>query len=205
MPQNGHFRRTNELVGIGANMRVLLTSSGLETKEIQDYFVKLTNMDMALVKALFIPVAAINADAIAVLPKCMNDLLKCGIRSENIKVYDMHKGMDLEELQRYDVVYICGGETHYLIQRINETGFNKTLMEYIYADGVVVGVSAGSLVFSSNTADNLGLIDMDVYVHCSEGEPRGKIAYPQKNSVRLNGKCALAIRSIPNGLEIISG
>ncbi len=37
--------------------------------------------------------AAINADAIAVLPKCMNDLLKCGIPDENITVYDMHEGM----------------------------------------------------------------------------------------------------------------
>lgn len=74
-------------------MRVLLTSAGLETEEIQDFFMKLMNMDMALVKALFIPTAAVDADAIAVLPKCMNDLLKCGILNQNIKVYDMHKGM----------------------------------------------------------------------------------------------------------------
>ena len=58
-------------------MRVLLTSAGLETEEIKDFFVKLTDKDMSLVRALFIPVAAIDADAVAVLPKCMNDLLKC--------------------------------------------------------------------------------------------------------------------------------
>ena len=33
-------------------------------------------------KALFIPTAAIDAEAIEVLPKCMNDLLKCGILKE---------------------------------------------------------------------------------------------------------------------------
>ena len=64
-------------------MRVLLTSAGLETEEIQDYFVELLDKDVASVKALFIPVAAIDADAIAVLPKCMNDLLKCGIPDKN--------------------------------------------------------------------------------------------------------------------------
>lgn len=90
-------------------MRVLLTSAGLETEEIKDFFVKLTDKDMSLVRALFIPVAAIDEDAVAVLPKCMNDLLKCGILNENITVYDLHRGMEIGELMGYDVVYLCGG------------------------------------------------------------------------------------------------
>lgn len=68
MPENGYFRRTDELVRIGEAMRVLLTSAGLETEEIQAFLMKLMNMDMTLVKVLFIPTAAIDADAIAVLP-----------------------------------------------------------------------------------------------------------------------------------------
>lgn len=87
-------------------MRALLTSAGLETEEIQNFFVELTGKDMAYVKALFIPVAAVDADAIAVLPKCMNDLLKCGIPDKNISVYDMHEGMETGQLQQYDVVYL---------------------------------------------------------------------------------------------------
>ncbi len=184
-------------------MRVLLTSAGLETEEIQDYFVELMNMDMALAKALFIPVAAINPGAVAVLPKCMNDLLKCGIQDTNIKVYDMHREMDTEELRQYDVVYICGGETQYLLQRMNETGFSRTLMEYIHADGVVVGVSAGSIIFANNLPANLGLIDTKLDVHCAKGEPGGKVPYPLKKNVRLTDTCALAIRNIPDELKII--
>lgn len=184
-------------------MRVLLTSAGLETKEIQDYFVGLMDRDMVSVKALFIPVAAVNAGAIAVLPKCMNDLLKCGVQEENIKVYDMHEGMGIEELRQYDMVYLCGGETRYLLQRINDTGFGKSLMEYIHADGVVLGVSAGSLIFANNIPDNLGLIDTKLDVHCATGELRGKVLYPLKDNLRLTNTGALAIRSFPDGLEII--
>lgn len=184
-------------------MRVLLTSAGLETEEIQDFFVELIDKDMSGVKALFIPVAAIDADAIAVLPKCMNDLLKCGISNENIRVYDMHEGMETEELQRYDVVYLCGGKTHYLLQRINDTGFGRSLMEYIRAGGMVLGVSAGSLIFANNIPGNLGLIDTKLDVHCSEGEGRGKLAYPLKENLRLTNTCALVIRNFPDGLEII--
>ena len=184
-------------------MRVLLTSAGLETGEIQDYFMKLVPMNLSLAKALFIPVAAINPDAVAVLPKCMNDLLKCGILSQNITVCDLHDGMGIDALKQYDIVYLCGGDTHYLLQRINETGFSKTLMEYIYSDGVVIGVSAGSLIFSNSIPNNLGLIDTKLDVHCAEGEPLGKIAYPLKANIRLTDTCALAIRNFPDGVEII--
>ena len=60
-------------------MKILLTSAGLETEELQDYFVKMLDKEMNSVRALFIPTAAVDAGAIAVLPKCVNDLLKCGI------------------------------------------------------------------------------------------------------------------------------
>lgn len=184
-------------------MRVLLTSAGLETEEIKEYFVDTAGKDMAAAKALFIPTAAINAGAIEVLPKCMNDLLKCGIKDGNITVYDLHTGMGTDELLRYDVVYLCGGDAHYLLERVNDTGFNKTLVKYIQTGGFVTGVSAGSLIFANNLSGNLGLIDTKLDVHCPEGEKRGKVAYPLKENVRLTNTCALAIRDFPDGLEII--
>lgn len=184
-------------------MRVLLTSAGLETEEIEQYFVKMIGKDMSEVKALFIPTAAIDAGAIEVLPKCMNDLLKCGIQNSNIKVFDLHTGMEMDELQKYDVVYFCGGNTAYLLERINATGFNTTLMEYIRANGMVIGVSAGSLIFANNLVGNLGLINTKLDVHCPDGEVRGKVAYPLKENMRLTNTCALVIREFPEELEII--
>ena len=133
----------------------------------------------------------------------MNDLLQCGILDKNINVYDLHAGMEIEELQQYDVVYLCGGNTRYLLERINDTKFNKSLMEYINGNGLVIGVSAGSLIFSNNLCNNLGLIDTKLDVHCKTGERRGKLAYPLKNNVRLTNTCALVIRDFPDGMEII--
>lgn len=184
-------------------MRVLLTSAGLETEEIKEHFVKMIGKDMSEVKALYIPTAAIDAGAIAVLPKCMNDLLKCGIQNKKINVFDLHKGMELAELQQYDVVYLCGGDTTYLLERVNATGFNTTLMEYIRANGMVIGVSAGSLIFANNLAGNLGLINTRLDVHCPDGETRGKVAYPLKDNVRLTNTSAFVIHGFPDGLEII--
>lgn len=182
-------------------MRVLLTSAGLETEIIQKYFVKMLEKDVSKVRALFIPTAAIDAGAIKVLPKCMNDLLKCGI--DNINVFDLHTGMEISELQKYDVVYLCGGNPSYLLERVNATGFGESLMEYIEGNGLVIGVSAGSLIFSNNLVDNLGLIDTALYVHCQDGETIGKIDYPLKDHIKLTNICAIAIREISNGIEII--
>lgn len=184
-------------------MKVLLTSAGLETEELKEYFVKMIGKDMFSVKALFIPTAATDAGAIEVLPKCMQDLLKCGIQDQNIKVFDLHTGISLDELRQFDVVYLCGGNPAYLLERINATGFHTTLMAYIQADGAVIGVSAGSLIFSNNLPDNLGLINTKLDVHCAEGERPGKVAYPLKNNLRLTNTCALAICGVPDGLEII--
>lgn len=177
-------------------MRVLLTSAGLETEEIKKCFLEMAGKDMSIVKALFIPTAAIDADAIEVLPKCIHDLLKCGIPNKNIDVYDLHTGMEFEKLQQYDAVYLCGGNAQYLLERINATMFNKSLIEYINDNGLVIGVSAGSLIFSNNLENNLGLINTKLDVHCATGESRGKLAYPIKSSVQLTNTCALVIRNL---------
>lgn len=184
-------------------MRVLLTSAGLETEEIKECFVDMAGKDMDLVKALFIPTAAIDADAIEVLPKCMNDLLKCGILNENIDVCDLHTGMEFEKLRQYDVVYLCGGNTRYLLERINATGFCESLTAYINDNGLVIGVSAGSIIFANNLENNLGLIDTKLDVHCIAGEKRGKVTYPLKENVQLTNTCALVLRNLPDEVEII--
>ena len=80
-------------------MRVILSAAGLENEVIQSAFLNLVGKDMARVRALFIPTAAVNPGAIAVLPKCMNDLLKCGIPEENSTVFDLHRSMSQEELR----------------------------------------------------------------------------------------------------------
>ena len=184
-------------------MKVLLTSCGLETEGIKNYFAESIKNDMRNVRALFIPTAAVDADSVAMLPKCMNDLLKCGIPSKNITVFDLHEKLPFSHIRQYDVIYLCGGNEEYLLKRINDTGFDEDLMQYINDDGFVIGVSAGSLIFAANLPDNLGLIDVCLDVHCTEGDPQGAVEFPLKKRIRLTDSSALAINSIPAGLKII--
>ena len=192
-------------------MRVMLTSCGLETKKIGAAFLEFLGKAPEEVHALFIPTAAIDADAIEVLPKCMNDLqcmndlLKVGIPKQNVRVFDLHQNMPIDELKTYDVVYLTGGRTSYLLERINDTGFRETLLTYIRDDGFVIGVSAGSIVFANNLPGNLELLDTKLDVHCEASSYTGSISFPLIENMKLSNTGAILIRSIPDETEIIDG
>ena len=185
-------------------MRVMLTSCGLETQKIKDCFLTMLGKEGAKAKALFIPTAAIDADAIEVLPKCMNDLLKCGIPKENIRVFDLHQNMPMDELKTYDVVYLTGGRTSYLLERINDTGFRETLLTYIRDNGFVIGVSAGSIIFANNLPGNLELLDTKLDVHCEASSYTGSVSFPLIENMKLSNTGAIIVRCIPEMLKSLT-
>ena len=73
--------------------KILLTSAGFETDAIQTAFLGFLEKPPKNARVLFIPTAANNPGAVAVLPKCMNDLFKVGIVAENIHVFDLHRAL----------------------------------------------------------------------------------------------------------------
>ena len=173
-------------------MNVLLTSSGLDSQTIKDTFLGMLTKHVPEVKAMFIPTAAIDADAIQVLPKCMDDLLNCGIKKENITVYDLHHPLDVELADLFDVVYICGGNTKYLLSRLNENKFSWKILKFIRNGGVVVGVSAGAVVFAENLEDNLGLLPCTLGVHVDQGAPEGEYGAHECSAISLaNGQAII--------------
>jgi peptidase E len=183
-------------------VKIMLTSCGFETKAIQKQFLNYIDKSIADVKALFIPTAAIDADAIGVLPKCMNDLLKCKIKKENITVYDLHKPINNNDLALYDVIYLCGGNAQYLLSRVNEIGFNHQLFDFINRNGIVVGVSAGSLILANNMPDSLSIIKQRLNVHCSNFScEKAGIVDENKDCIMLGNEQALIIEN--NNLIII--
>ena len=52
-------------------------------------------------KVLFIITAAIDPDAVRILSGCLDDLTNCGIKDENITIYDLHKVIPEEELNKF--------------------------------------------------------------------------------------------------------
>lgn len=87
-------------------MKALLTSCGLETERVAGQLVQFPPKAPAGCRCLFIPTAAIDADAIEVLPKCLHDVLRCGITKDRVCVHDLHRSMDAQALRPYNAVYV---------------------------------------------------------------------------------------------------
>jgi len=51
-----------------------------------------------------------------------------------------------EKLKDFDVVFVTGGNTFYLLKYMKESGFDKALKPFLEKGGVYLGVSAGSYV-----------------------------------------------------------
>lgn len=149
-------------------MKILLTSTGFTNPNIKNKFINLLNKDVKEAKVLFIITAAQDPDAVRILPACLDDLTECGIIDENIKIYDMHKLLTQEEMNKYDAIYVCGGNTEYLVDRMNEINIKQQIQEYLKKGGIYVGVSAGTIA-----AQALNLIKNEIDVHC-ENESENK-------------------------------
>lgn len=155
--------------------KILLTSTGFENKNIENKFLELLNKNVEETKVLFIITAAIDIGAVKILSKCADDLLNCGIKEENIAIYNMHKAINEEELQKFDAIYVCGGNTKYLVDRMNEINFKEVVNKFINNGGIYIGVSAGSIATSGKYENNLEFIKNKLDVHCEKGSKNGVI------------------------------
>ena len=138
--------------GLQAWTNVLLTSAGFADFDgtpkprIIDRFLRMLEKPAAQARVLFVTTAANDDFTKQIAAWGRRDLVNIGIPAENIDAYDIDGHMTLERAMRYDVIYFTGGDTDYLLRRVNETGFDAIVKKMVYANKVYVGVSAGSLI-----------------------------------------------------------
>ncbi len=114
-----------------------------------------------------------------------------------------------QDLEKADVVHVCGGNTFYLLQKIMESGFDKWIREALSKGKIYIGSSAGSQVAGPDieilrkpetkpyekklkTFEAIGLIDFIIFPHWGSvifkdlylGH-RLKFSYKPKNKIIL--------------------
>lgn len=153
----------------------------------------LVGKDPAQIRALWVPTAAADEEARAVLAECMKDLFDAGLQAENIMVYHLEEPMPLAKLRGYDAIYFCGGSPEYLMKHIRRVRFAAPLRQFAEEGGVYVGVSAGSIVAAANMRSGIQLANCVLHVHCEAGEQPGEIPLASCPQVRLTNSQALWI------------
>lgn len=125
--------------------KLFLTSTGFNP-EINVHFsnLNLKNLDDTIVA--FIPTAVDPYEDKHLIEYDRNVIKLMGmhIREIDLKLED-EESMKLK-FTSCDVIYVCGGNTYYLLDWVRKSGFDKVLPGMLDNGKIYVGVSAGSII-----------------------------------------------------------
>jgi len=138
--------------------KLLLTSTGLANQNIKNQFLQIIDKPISQVKIIFVPTASRSKEELKYVDKSKKELLDLGIPENNIKTLNLDKHVSFQDVEGFDVIYVCGGNTFYLLKKVRETGFDKVIFEFVKTDKLYLGVSAGSILVNPDiSAASTGL------------------------------------------------
>ena len=109
---------------------IFLTSCGIINNEIKKEFYNVITKDVKDIKVLYITTASDGeADSDKTwMEEEFQTILDLGILKENITEHKIGNEININE---FDVMYMMGGNTFYLLDIIRKTGFDKNIEEFI--------------------------------------------------------------------------
>ena len=174
-------------------MKAFLTSAGFDNENLINHFNTLVDKIDYKSKTLFIPTALNTPKARKYVPVFMEDLYKIGFTDSSIDTYDLSEPFDDEEIIKYDVVFFCAGDPEYLLNKVNEMNFDKSLEHFFDSGGVYIGVSAGSDIAARNFPNNLGYLNVIIECHAKQASPNGILDTNETQVVKITDNHAIII------------
>lgn len=121
---------------------ILLTSTGLSSKNIYDKFKEIVD-EKSFKKAVIITTASSDKENNQYSQLALFQLKSAGF--DIVDFYDFEND-GIKELSQYDVIYVCGGNTFKLMKFAKKMNFDKEIELLLKRGGAYIGVSAGSLI-----------------------------------------------------------
>jgi dipeptidase E len=122
-------------------MKLLLTSTGLTNQKIRDFFISQFST-LEDKKACLIFTIKEESDW-QWIEHYVKELKSIGLQYDGINISEEK---DLSDLQEYDIYYVCGGNTFYILDRLRKTNLDRVILKAIENNKFYVGVSAGSII-----------------------------------------------------------
>ncbi|MFA6251928.1 MAG: Type 1 glutamine amidotransferase-like domain-containing protein [Candidatus Paceibacterota bacterium] len=129
-------------------MKLLLTSGGLQNKKLSDFFVSILPKKPKDCSVLMIAYAQ-NEEELFYINESKKELTNLGI--ENITFFNLEEN-NFKPENSFDIIYVCGGNTFSILDRIRNTGIDKYITNLAKNNSEVIyfGVSAGSIIAGSS-------------------------------------------------------
>jgi len=132
-------------------MKLLLTSDGFTTPEIAYEFLELVGKPASDIRLGVVVPNAIESEIELYYYNLHMDIFsQVGLIKQNIQVINLGEKLIYKLLEGMDAIFICGGNTYYILSKMRQNGFNKYVRQYIERGGVYIGESAGSIIAGRN-------------------------------------------------------
>jgi dipeptidase E len=130
-------------------MKLLLTSAGLSTENIENEFKSLLTKPVEECKALIIGVdpGAQDFDMDAYIDRNIKMLAKQGLKKKNISSFKLDSP-NPPSLDDIDILYVLGGNEYRHMYWIRKHDLMPEIRKHIENDGVYVARSAGAIIMS---------------------------------------------------------
>ena len=123
---------------------IILTSTGLSNSNVAKKFFDLIGNDKPKNSVAIITTAAEGKENNKYSLLAKKQFLYAGFKDVEF--------VDLEaqsiSLDKYNVIYVCGGNTFKLLKFAKEKSFSENIKQLLDRDGFYIGVSAGSIIMS---------------------------------------------------------
>ena len=129
---------------------IVLTSCGVIDNDFKDEFYKIIDKnELKNRKLLYITTASDGDrdDDKSWMEEEYKTILNLGIRKENITEYKIGNKINVLD---FDIMYMMGGNTFYLLDMIRKYSFDKEIKRFIDTGKIYIGSSAGSEILGNS-------------------------------------------------------
>lgn len=125
--------------------KIVLTSCGIIDNKLKEQFYELLDKDISKLKLLYVTIAVDGEKDTdrTWLEEEYATILDLGIKKENITEFHYEENIDFSS---YDIIYMIGGNTFYLLKELREKNLAKKIIQAIDNGVIYVGSSAGSII-----------------------------------------------------------
>jgi len=130
-------------------MKLFLTSAGLPPETTLD-FLNLLNKKPEKTRVCFIATASDLEKDKKYVEKDKERLSELGFKVTELDLKQENEKSLNNKLGKFDVIFVEGGNTFYLLKCVRESGFDEAIRLFLDKGGIYVGVSAGSIIAGLN-------------------------------------------------------
>lgn len=120
--------------------KLYLTSSKV------DGLLDLLSASASKTKVAFVPTAGDPYEDHSFVDEDRQKLLEEGFKLKDVDLKDFHTDQLRKKLKDFDVVYVAGGNTFYLLEKVRESGFDVVIKELVEKGVIYAGGSAGAVL-----------------------------------------------------------